>query len=300
MVGTLFGLLSAVMFGISIVMIRRGVLKISPNHIAVISIYTGLPFLLLISCITGNIAELSSFRWKDYFFLAVSGIAHFAIGRTWAYKSIQIVGSTRFNIFITFTPIISVLLAIIALNEAITLQIIFGMIISLSGPLIIVLKEQEKGNDPFKNMSKHTLYTGMIYGLGAATFWGSSNVFVKLGLENSGSSIAGGLIAYTAASIAISPSLFINGKDKMEILYKDKKLLNFAVIIGIATCTAHLLRYLALGYGSVIMVSLMLRTQSIWIFLFSFLFNRKYESFSRWVILGNTLVIIGTLLILIP
>ena len=157
-----------------------------------------------------------------------------------------------------------------------------------------------KKSNQFKDINRHTLYTGMIYGLGAATFWGSSNVFVKLGLENSGSPIAGSLIAYTAASFAISISLFIDGENKREILNKDNKLLKLAILIGITTCMAHLLRYLALGYGSVIIISLMLRTQSIWILLFSFIFNRKYESFSIWVILANALVIIGTILILIP
>jgi drug/metabolite transporter (DMT)-like permease len=300
MIGTILGLLSAALFGISMVIIRRGVLKISPNYIAMISIFTGPPFLLLISSITGDITELSCLGWKDYIFLALSGITHFAIGRTWAYKSIQIIGSNRSNIVITLTPLISVILAIILLKETITPLIFFGIIISLSGPLLIVLKEQEKENNQFKDISRHTLYTGMIYGLGAATFWGSSNVFVKLGLENSGSPIAGSLIAYTAASFAISPSLFIDGENKREILNKDKKHLKLASLIGIATCMAHLLRYLALGYGSVIVISLMLRTQSIWILLFSFIFNRKYESFSIWVILANALVIIGTILILIP
>jgi hypothetical protein len=40
MTGTILGLLSAAMFGISMA-IRRGVLKISPNYIAMISIFSG-------------------------------------------------------------------------------------------------------------------------------------------------------------------------------------------------------------------------------------------------------------------
>jgi hypothetical protein len=53
------------------------------------------------------------------------------------------------------------------------------------------------------------------YGMGAAIFWGSSFIFIKLGLENGGSPIAGSLLAYLGASIAIIPSL-LNRENKKE------------------------------------------------------------------------------------
>jgi drug/metabolite transporter (DMT)-like permease len=58
------------------------------------------------------------------------------------------------------------------------------------------------------------------------------------------------------------------------------------------------MRFIALAYGSVIVVSLMGRTVPLWVLIFSFLFNRELESFSRWVILGSTLLFSGTLLII--
>jgi len=44
-------------------------------------------------------------------------------------------------------------------------------------------------------------------------------------------------------------------------------------------------------------VSLMLRTIPLWSLLFSFLFMREYESFSRWVLLGNALLVVGAILV---
>ena len=47
-----------------------------------------------------------------------------------------------------------------------------------------------------------------------------------------------------------------------------------------------------------IVVSLMLRTLPLWVLLFAFIFNREYESFSRWVLFGNGLLMVGTILII--
>ena len=70
-----------------------------------------------------------------------------------------------------------------------------------------------------------------------------------------------------------------------------------ALYSGLTSNIVQLMRYVALGFGSVIEVSLTLRTISLWSLLFSFLFMREYESFSRWVLLGNALLVVGAILV---
>ena len=149
-----------------------------------------------------------------------------------------------------------------------------------------------------KEIDRRTLYVGIFYGMGAAIFWGSSAIFIKLGLESGGSPVAGSLIAYLAALMFIIPS-FLNRENRKEIIEADGKSFQIALINGLTVNIAQLLRYLALGYVSVIIVTLSIRTTNLWVLLFSYIFNREYESFSRWVLLGNILLIAGTVLILI-
>lgn len=59
------------------------------------------------------------------------------------------------------------------------------------------------------------------------------------------------------------------------------------------------LKDVSFSYGSVIVVSLMLRTLPLWVLLFAFIFNREYESFSRRVLFGNGLLMVGTILVII-
>ena len=100
------------------------------------------------------------------------------------------------------------------------------------------------------------------------------------------------------ASLVIAPSSFLNREYREEILGGDKTSIRDALYSGLTSNIAQLLRYVALGFGSAIVVSLMLRTIPLWSLLFSFLFMREYESFSRWVLLGNALLVVGAILVL--
>jgi len=181
-----------------------------------------------------------------------------------------------------------------------------GIACTLAGPLLILAKEEviSRSTDSSANrvgteLDRRTLVKGILYGAGTALFWGSSAIFIKLGLEHGGSPIGGSFIAYTSASLAIVPSSFLKREHRKEILRWDKESLVWVLFSGMTTNLAQLLRYIALEFGSAIIVSLMLRTVPLWVLLFAFLFMREYESFSCWVLLGNGLIVAGTIFILI-
>jgi drug/metabolite transporter (DMT)-like permease len=305
MLGILLGLGSAVVFGANSIITRRGVLRVSSDYVATISIFVGFLFFILVTGLTGDLFGIARLQWKAYLFWALSGIIHFALGRTWAYRSLQLLGSNRSNIVTSLSPVATVALAMLILKERVTVLQVIGIVFTLSGPLLILLREQTsiegsltKSGSHGKEIDPRTLLLGTLYGAGAALFWGSSAIFIKFGLEAGGTPVAGTLIAYAAASVIISPSLLLNAEKRREMWQKGRKPLPIAIFSGLTTSIAQLLRYLSFGFGSVIVVSLMLRTLPLWVLLFAFIFNRKYESFSRWVLLGNGLLMIGTILII--
>ncbi len=303
MVGVILGFGCAIAFSCSSIITRRGVLRTSSNYVANISILTGPVLSFLALGMTGELAHIGEFPAKAYVFLALSGIIHFAFGRTWAYKAIQLIGSNRANIVTSLSPVASITLAVIVLGETVNLLMLCGIICALSSPFITLWKEKTVDVAPLagsvhgKDVDRRTLMVGMLYGTGAAMFWGSSFIFIKLGLASGGTPIAGNMIAYLAASIAIIPSL-VKRENIQEMISADRKSLKLALLVGLVTNVAQLLRYLALQYGSVILVTAAIRTTPLGILLLSFIFNRQYESFSRWVLLSNVLLIIGTIMIL--
>lgn len=306
MLAALLGLVSAAAFGANAIIVRRGMVRMSSTYVATLTIFTGPVFFFIIATATGEIFRLREYPWETYLLFVVAGICHFALGRSWAYRSIQLIGATRSNIVTGLNPIVTTVLAMMILKETITPAMTTGILCSLTGPVLILLREdmtavnRSLATDPHGSKWDHSiLYKGILYGAGAAIFWGSSAIFIKLGLENRGSPVVGNLIAYLSATIAISPSSFLKRENREEILRGDRASLKLALYSGLTTNMGQLLRYLALGSGSAIVVSLMLRTAPLWVLIFAFIFTRGEESFSGWVLLGNALLIIGTLLILL-
>jgi drug/metabolite transporter (DMT)-like permease len=305
MLGIILGFGAAIAFACNLVIARRGVLRVSSNYVANISILIGPVFSLVVVLVTGHLYEIGDIPWKACLFFSLSGIIHFAFGRTWAYKSIQLIGANRSNIVTSLSPVVSITLALIVLGETINALMMLGIVCSLSSPFITLFKEQTVAVTDTqareclqgKSVDRRTLYLGMLYGTGAAIFWGSSFILIKLGLENGGTPIVGTMIAYLAASIAITPSL-LKQVNKSEMRLADRRSLKLALLVGLTTNIAQLLRYVALQYGSVIIVTAVIRTSPLGVLLLSYIFNRQYESFTRWVLLSNVLLIIGTILTL--
>jgi drug/metabolite transporter (DMT)-like permease len=304
MFGAILGLLSAAGFGVTTIIIRRAMLRVSANYIATLTVFTGPIFFLAAAVLTGEIWKLLHFPWQAHAFLALSGIVHFALGRSWGYRSIRLIGATRSNIVTSLNPIVTVLLAILILGETVSFTMLIGILCTLMSPLVLLKETVSSGGalsragEHGKELDRRTLYEGTFYGIGAALFWGSSAILIKLGLENGGTPVAGTFIAYASASLVIAPSSFLNREHREEILGGDKTSIKDALYSGLTSNIAQLLRYVALGLGSAIVVSLMLRTIPLWSLLFSFLFMREYESFSRWVLLGNALLVVGAILVL--
>ena len=329
MLGTVLGLAFAAAFGVNSIITRRGVLRVSSNYIANVSILSGTVFFLLACLVAGELLKLWEFSWQTYLFFALSGIVHFALGRTFGYRAIQLIGSTRSGIVTGLNAIVSVVLAVVILHETLTLIAVLGILLSMTGPILVAFKEQTvsraapaktpvlagvpshagapanastnphpKAGSSAGDVDRRTLVLGLLFGAGSAVFWGSSAIFIKLGLDSGGSSLAGSLIAYVAASIAVTPALS-SRRSRKELRASNWGDLRLALMSGMSTNIAQLLRYIALAHASVITVSLMSRTIPLWVLTFAFIFNRQHESFSRWVLVGNGLLLAGTVLVII-
>lgn len=303
MLGALLGLASAAIFAISNTLTRRGVLRATSGYVANISIFAGCAFFLLVNAVTGDLFKLGRYSWLVFVLFAIQGIIHFAFGRTWAYRCFQLIGAVRAQVVTSLNVVVSIVLALIIFREKVTPLVILGIALCMCGVFLLSAKESVRKAGPgavpdYKKVDRRTLTKGIFFGLGTALFWGASTILVKLALNHGGIPLVGNFIAYTAATLAISPAVFSNAPARKELLSTRGRLFLLALFSGLTTGIAHTFRYFALDYGSVIVVSLMFQTSPLWTMLLAFTFNRKFESFSRWALLGNGTVLAGVLLVL--
>jgi uncharacterized membrane protein len=116
---------------------------------------------------------------------------------------------------------------------------------------------------------------------------------VRLGLQNTGmaTALAGGLVSYIAATIAISFLLLIPGQYE-HVRKTDPSTRRWFFTSGFTVMMSQMFRYLALSVAPVSVVQPIQRLSLVFRFFFSWLMNREHEVFSgrMWVSTGISLL----------
>ena len=137
----------------------------------------------------------------------------------------------------------------------------------------------------------------IVLGFGCGLAWGVSPIFIKLGLSGSQSPVAGAFVSFSAATAFLSLSL-VNRKRRTAFTHITPAAAALFFIAGLLSCSANLTRFVALGLAPASVVAPLVSITPVFQLIFSFLFNRQLEIFSRSVIMGTVTVVIGTILLI--
>ena len=77
-----------------------------------------------------DIGHHSVMDWLSIFYLSIFGTV---VGYVWYYEGIKRIGPTKAGLFINFVPIFAVLLAFLILKEVITVSLVTGAVLVISG-----------------------------------------------------------------------------------------------------------------------------------------------------------------------
>lgn len=133
MLGGLIALLAAASFGFNNAAIRRGVLSGTVLQAMAITVPMGVPFLLIIAILTGQIYNIGNFPMASYFWLASAGVLHFVWGRYCNYRSTRAIGGNLSGPWKQSNLILALILAIILLGETLTPLKVAGIGLIIAG-----------------------------------------------------------------------------------------------------------------------------------------------------------------------
>lgn len=122
-------------------------------------------FLFLIISVFGFSTKLS---YAQVQYLIVSGIAGLVFGDSFLFKSFQLIGARPGMLIMSLVPAFSSLLAFIFLGEDLGLITIIGIVVTLTGVLIVVLEKDDKQQSLLK-ISKIGIAFGILGALGQAS-----------------------------------------------------------------------------------------------------------------------------------
>ncbi len=296
MLGAFFSIISAATFGFNIATVRRGVLSGSVFQAIAITVPMGVPLFLVAALMAGQLGAVGQFGWPGTGYMALAGILHFVWGRYWNYRAVKEMGANLSGPVQQLSLLVALTFAVILLDEKLTVLRVIGIALVVLGPLIMTRRAPplRGGSREHINGFRPNMLAGYTAALMATLGYGLSPILVRAGLADTGLSLAGGLISYVSATMAVALILLLPGR-AAHILGVDRGAAKWFTISGFFVFFAQMFRYLALAIAPVTVVAPIQRLSLVFRVGLSTVLNPEHEVFDARVVIGVVVSLLGML-----
>ncbi|MEM3884701.1 MAG: DMT family transporter [Nitrososphaerota archaeon] len=192
MLGLILSLVSAVIFGLNSVVMRRGLIIGDVYPSVLISLLFAIPYTIAVSFLTGEVWTLTNLSIMATIYFIIAGISNFLVVRYLIYMAIKLAGATVTIPIVSCDTLITVFLGIVLLGEEFSYKLIVAAMLVVVGIVLVTSKnahaEGEYGS--FTNFKQGILYATLAM-LGLSI----SSITVRLGVLETNSPSLGLLIS---------------------------------------------------------------------------------------------------------
>jgi drug/metabolite transporter (DMT)-like permease len=320
LLGILYAALGAFTFSLNNVMMRRGVVTGSVLQAMALTVPIGAVSFVVMTAAFGALDQIAVFPMAALAWLAGQGVVHFVLGRYCNYKSSQLMGVNLAAPVVQLQVPFAMLLAVVTLHEIFTVLQAVGSTLMLGGSFVTQRRASEGGTAPLKahvatvpgrekgqigvlqpKMFQPRVFSGYGFGAAAAICYGSSPLMARQAFLHApvASAVAGGCIAYAAATLVFMLVLFKPGSWR-DI--KGMKLENapwfFAAAVLVAISQAFV--YASLAIAPLMVVTPILQLSLVFRLLLSQWINRDHEVMNTAVLIGASAAVLGSILVALP
>jgi drug/metabolite transporter (DMT)-like permease len=305
MLGGVLALMAAVAFALNNAAFRRGALTGSVAQGMAISLAIGVVIFVVAAALAGAWDEVTAFPRSSFWLLCLAGVAHFAWGRYCNFRATKAMGANLVGPPQQASIIITLVLAILVLGEALTPLRILGILLIVFGPAISLrARKATLGPDSAKPGTKAKDRPGFVpnyvegytFALLSALGYGTSPIMVRTALEGGGlsESLAGGLIAYVAASLVMALGL-MSSRLRRHVLAVDAVSGKWFSVSGALVCLSQMTGYMALAVAPVSVVTPIQRLSLVFRVFANSALNREHEVIGGRVWAATIVGLIGAL-----
>lgn len=319
--GSILAVLSSAFFALNSATVRRGVLTGSVAQALAITVPVGVPMFFFGALALGSLGEVLGFSTKDIVMLSAAGIVHFVWGRYCNYRATKAIGSNASIPLQNLDFPLKLGLAIVLLGEVLTPLRIFGIaLIMIGGAIAIPRRRKKKQPAPSAALTIITTTAeattqgasaaapaatakpvfvpkyveGYTFAALSVTGYGFSPLLIRATLEDAsiGTSLAGGLISYIAATLVIM-ALWIKPGQFEHVISVNRTSVKWFLISAVFVGLSHMCRYAALAMVPVTVVAPLQRAGSLFRVIFNWILNRHYEIFDPRLLTGILISVLG-------
>jgi len=286
----------------------RGVLTASIFQGMAITVPLGVPLFFLAALAAGHLGDVTGFSTNATIALTGAGVLHFVWGRYCNYRATRALGTNLVAPVQQFNLILSLLLAIWLLGEQLSVIKIFGIALILLGPAVTMRAGKSGGkaeqaeadakiaaDDEKKPVAFAPKYAeGYTFAFLSAIGYGISPILVRIGLagQGVGTSLAGGLVAYLAATAVMVPIFLWPGNIRHAFAI-DRVSTRWFTLSGFLVFLSQMFMYMAMTMAPVTVVAPINRLSIVFRLYFSRWLNPEHEVFGGSVIVGTVVSFAG-------
>ncbi|WP_238323011.1 EamA family transporter [Gorillibacterium massiliense] len=283
----IYAFLSALFAGITAILAKLGIKDIDSNLATAVRTLVVVVFAWGIVFLVGSQTTVADISGKSLLFLFLSGLS---TGLSWIcyFKALQIGDINKVVPIDKSSTVLSMVLAIAFLQEPLTANKVLGMCAIAAGTYLMIQKK-----DSAQKEAPNRLW--LIYALLSALFAALTSILGKVGIENVESNL--GTAIRTLVVLFMAWIIVLATRKGKEIKNIEQKSWLFLVLSGLATGLSWLCYYRALQDGQASLVVPIDKLSILVTVLFAYVFFK--EKLSKKSMVGLTLIVCGTLLLLI-
>lgn len=294
MLGVVLTVLSAATFAFNNASARRGVLTGSVAQGLAITVPLGVPFFLLATLASGNAGLVAAFPSEAVGALALAGVLHFVVGRYGNFRAAKAIGINLSGPVIQLSLLITLALAVGVLKEQLSVLRIIGIVLLVIGPMMMHERAAGSGKPSEPGRFQPHYAEGYAFSLLTALAYGLSPILNRLAVIGGdlGKGLAGGLIAYSAATAVVLLALAWPGQLR-HALATTPASLKWFTYSGVSVCIAQMLIYMAYAVAPISVVVPLLQLHLVLRLVLSRLLNPQHELFGSGLVLGTLVSVAG-------
>ena len=282
-----FALGSAFFAGITAVLAKIGIENVNSTLATALRTVVVLAFSWLMVFVVGSQGGIAQISGPTLLFLVLSGLS---TGASWLcyFKALQLGDVNKVAPIDKSSTVLTILLAFIFLGEPVSIPQALGVVGIGVGTLLMIAKKEVEDGKPHSK-------AWLVYAFLSAVFASLTSILGKVGISgvesNLGTAIRTGVVLVMSWMM-----VFVTGKGaKLREVPKGE--LGFICLSGLATGGSWLCYYKALQDGPASVVAPIDKLSILVTILFSYLVF--HEKLTKKAALGLTLVVAGTLLMLL-
>lgn len=280
----LFALSTAFLFALHNVLIKKGLATSDPGTAVLISLAVNIVLLWTVALITVPFHYLAA---PAVLVFVVVGLFQPGLTRLLTIRGIETLGVAITDPIRATTPMFAAFMAILFLDELMTLPILVGTFLIIGGVAIL---SQREGSQ------KTVRFRYVLFPILASLLGGISQVMRKYGLEFIPHPFLAAAITATA-SFAVVACIRQASRKGETFLKITAQAVPFYLAAGVSISLGMVALYYALALGEVVVVIPITSSGPLFALTLSALFLKETESITPKIILGACLIIVGVLII---